>query len=74
MNILKKIMSLFGKNKKMLSDCKQSDEKIEKQNEKKEKFLETIRVNQDLKVKKKSGKIEAIRCEGDGTGICSFGG
>lgn len=73
MNILKKIMSIFSKNKKMLPEGKQSSEKIVNQNEKKEKFLESIRVKQELKVKKKSGKIEAIRCEGDGTGICHYG-
>lgn len=72
MNILKKIISFFSRNNKMLSDGNKTEKKVISKKE--ESFRESIRVNQEFKVKKKSGKIEAIFCEGDGTGICKYGG
>lgn len=72
-NIFRKFIQIFNKKQKMLPEGKQLDEKIVSRNEKKEKFLESIRVKQEFKVKKKNGNIEAIFCEGDRTGICKYG-
>ena len=68
MNIKEKIVSFFEKifNKKEEPKLINKPIEVEKQEDKKKNFVNSIKVN---KIKNKQSKVETLICDGDGLGI-----